>query len=99
MPGHRLLGAFCQVVPQVPPIGDLDRAGRAVTGSLGVGTGAVPADDLRARAGLQPFPDRGRVAVRQQVDHVPRLRVGHHRAVDVPLRSAKSSIPVTPARR
>jgi len=38
---------------------------------LVVGTGAVPADDLCARAGLQPFPQRGRLAVRQQVDHVP----------------------------
>ena len=85
VPGYRLLGVFCQVVPQVPAIGDLDRARRAVPGSLGVGTGAVPADDLCAGMGLQPFPQRGRLAVRQQVDHVPRLRIGHHRAVHVPL--------------
>ena len=30
----RLLGVFAQVVPQMPAIGDLDRARRAVPGSL-----------------------------------------------------------------
>ena len=85
VPGHRFLGVLCQVVPQVPAVGYLDRARRAVAGSLGVGAGAVPADDLRAGMGLQPSGQRARLAIRQQVDHVPGLRIGHHRAVHVPL--------------
>ena len=74
VPGHCLLGAFCQVVPRVPAIGDLDRARRAVQGSLGVGTGAVPADDLRAGMGLQPFPSvaASRIGSRSTTSPTPR---------------------------
>ena len=80
-----LFGIFAQVVPQVPAVGDLDRAGRPGDGSLSVGAGTVPADDLRAGVGLQPFLQRARLAIRQQVNHVAGFRVGHHRAVHLPL--------------
>ena len=37
-----------KVVPQVPPIGHLDRLGCPTPGALGIGAGAVPADHLGA---------------------------------------------------
>jgi len=49
--GHQSLHVPAQVVPQVPPVGDLYRAGRTITGAVGVGAGPVPADHLHARVG------------------------------------------------
>jgi hypothetical protein len=47
--GDGLLNVLGQVVPQVPPIGHLDRSRCPTAGSLGIGTGAVPADHPSAR--------------------------------------------------
>jgi hypothetical protein len=49
--GHQSLHVLAQVVPQVPPVGDLHRAGRTVTGAVGVPAGPVPADHLHAGVG------------------------------------------------
>ena len=46
--------ARTQVVPQVPPVGDLHRAGRTVPGAGGVAAGPVPADHLHAGVGAEP---------------------------------------------
>lgn len=42
------------VSPQVPAVGNLHGLGSAGPGSLGVGTGPVPADDLHLRMHDQP---------------------------------------------
>ena len=78
----RLLGVFAQVVPQMPAIGDLDRARRPRLRPLSVGPGPVPADDLRTGTGLQPCLQGGGLPVGQQVHDLPGFRVGYHGAVD-----------------
>ncbi len=49
--GHQSLHVPAQVVPQVPPVGDLHRVGCAGTGAVGVPAGPVPADHLHAGVG------------------------------------------------
>ena len=85
MAGHRLLGVFGQVVPQMPAIGDLDRVRRARPGALGVVAGPVPADDPRAGMRRQPRLEAGGLPVRQQVDHVSGAHVHQHRPVHLAL--------------
>jgi hypothetical protein len=58
VPDDGSLDGFGQVVPQMPPVGDLGRQRRARRGALGVAAAAVAADDLRARMGFQPGPER-----------------------------------------
>ena len=81
----RLLGVPGQVVPQVPPVSDLDRVRGAVPGALGVGPGPVPADHRGAGMGLQPGLDSGRFPVWQQVDRVSGAHVHQDGPVDVSL--------------
>ena len=85
MAGHRLLGVFGQVVPQMPAVGDLDRGRRARPGALGVVAGPVPADDPRAGMRRQPRLQRGGLPVRQQAGHVPGAHVHQHRPVGIAL--------------
>jgi hypothetical protein len=80
-----LLDVFAQVVPQMPAVGDLDRAWRAGGSAVSVGSGPVPADDLRAGAALQPCLQGGGLPVGQQVHYLPGFRVSHHGAVYPPL--------------
>ena len=54
--GDGLAGVLAQVVPDMPPVGHLDRLRGAVAGRLGVGAGPVPADHLHLRVRPQPFP-------------------------------------------
>jgi hypothetical protein len=84
MPGDGLVGIFAQVVPQMPAIGDLDRARRPGTGALSVRAGSVPADHGRAGMRFQPRLDGGRLAVGQHVHHVTGAHVDQHGPVDVP---------------
>ena len=49
--GHQSLHVPAQVVPQVPPVGDLYRAGRTITGAVGVSARSVPANHLHAGMG------------------------------------------------
>jgi hypothetical protein len=42
MSGDQSFHVLAQVVPQVPPVGDLHRVGRTVTVAVGVRTGPVP---------------------------------------------------------
>jgi hypothetical protein len=78
-----LLGVAGQVVPQVPPAGDLDRVRRAGPGALGAGPGPVPADHPRARAGLQPGRQGRRLPVREQVHDLPGGHVDQDRPADL----------------
>ena len=85
VPGDQPLHMPAQVVPQVPPVGDLHRARRTVTGAIGVPAGPVPADHLYAGVGAQPA---GEVAGLPTDEHIHRpMSVGQidqHRAVVMP---------------
>ena len=72
-----------QVLPQVEPVGDLHRVRCAGAGPVGVGAGAVPADDLDAGMGGQPVRQRLGVAASQQVQRRTGLAVDDDRAVVV----------------
>src|SRR5260370_28862764 len=54
MAGDGVLDGFGQVVPQMPPIGDLGGQRRALGGAFGVAAAAVPADDLHPGARVPP---------------------------------------------
>ena len=49
--GHQSLHVLAQVVPQVPPVGDLHRVGRTVRGRRRRARRSVPADDLHTGVG------------------------------------------------
>jgi hypothetical protein len=82
--GHALVHGLTQVVPQVPSVGDLDRVGRAVPTTLGVGTRPIPTDHVGAGMRLEPRGERGRLAVSEQVDRTPVGHVDQDRAVVMP---------------
>ena len=83
--GGGLGGPLAQVVPQVPAVGDLDRAGGALAGAFGVGAGPVPADHRGPGMSLQPALQGGGLPVREQVDDLPGGHVDQDGAVDVAL--------------
>ena len=60
VPGDRPLDGLAEVVPQVPPVRDLDRVRCAAGAAVGVDPGPVPADHLRSRPGCQPGGERVR---------------------------------------
>jgi hypothetical protein len=74
-----------QVVPQMPPVGDLDRQRRALGCAFGVAAAAVAADDLHARMRIEPACERLRGSLRQHVHRPASLDIHQHRAVDVSL--------------
>lgn len=61
--GHGAFDRLGQVGSDVPAIGDLGRVRCAVAGAVGVGTGAVAADDLDAGMDVQPLGQGRRGAV------------------------------------
>lgn len=71
----RLLDRGGEVVEQMPAIGDLLGFWNGFTDGTGVGTGPVPADDLRAGMFAQPGSEGGRVPVGQDIDHAGRFDV------------------------
>ena len=73
----------------MPPVSDLGRQRRARSGALGIAAAAVTADDLRARMGVQPGPERFRGPLRQHVHRPASLDVDQHGAVDVSLAQGK----------
>ncbi len=76
--GHQPLDVVAQVVPQMPPVGDLHRAGSTIPGAVG----PVPADHLHAGVGAQPA---GEVLGLPALEHIHRPvaagQVDQHRAV------------------
>jgi hypothetical protein len=68
VPGRCLAHVLAQVVVDVPPVRDLVRLRCALPSSLGVGAGAVAADDLDFRVFLQPVRDGAGLAVAEQVN-------------------------------
>ena len=87
--GDRTLDGFGEVVPQVPPVGDLDGQRRALGGAFGVTAAAVPADDLHAGVGVQPGAEGFRGPLGQHVDRPAGVDVDQHGAVDMPLAQGK----------
>jgi hypothetical protein len=68
MRGNLFQGCFGEVAPNVPGVADLQRAGQCAADRLRVGAGAVPAHDLYARMSPQPFLQRGRQSVGQNIN-------------------------------
>ena len=70
-----------EVLPQVEPVGDLDRLWCPGAGPVGVGAGAVAADHLNPGMGGQPARQRLSVAAFEQVQRCAGLAVDDDRAV------------------
>lgn len=68
MLGDGSFGGFAHVVPQMPPVGDLDGLRGAGGRALSEERGPIPADDLDARPFGEPGRKAGRLPVGQQVD-------------------------------
>ena len=81
VPGHRFARVLAQVVPDMPPVGDLDRLRGALACAVGVGAGPVPADDLGPGMFLQPVGEGFGFAVAQQVNGPSGLDVDQDGAV------------------
>src|SRR5690606_25650841 len=68
-----------------PPICDLQRRRPTLCSRRPVTAAAISGDDLDRRPRRQPCRDRGRLPVRQKIDHAPPLQVADQRPVAVPL--------------
>ena len=79
--GDAPLGGFAQVVPQVPPVRDLDGLRSADSGALGKERGTVPADDLDVWSPGEPRGQAGRLPVGQQIDRAAGFDVHENGAV------------------
>lgn len=79
-------------------VGDVDGVRGAEACGLGVGGGAVPADDLHSWVGGQPGPDGFNGAVGQQVDRAAGLDVDQDGRVDVALAQGELVDPQDPRR-
>jgi len=79
---HGVLEVLGQVVPQVPPVGDLHRTRRADSGALGVSSSPVPADHLHPRMGLEPVGERAGLAVGEHIDRPVGGHIDQHGSVD-----------------
>jgi len=66
--GYQAFHVTAQVVPQVPPVGDLHSVGRAVPGAVGVPTGPVSADHLHAGMSAQPVGEVRGFSAQEHVD-------------------------------
>jgi hypothetical protein len=64
---HAAFDGGAEVLPEMEGIGDLDRVRGAGAGAVGVRTGPVTADDLRAGMFAQPAGQGRSVAAGQQV--------------------------------
>jgi hypothetical protein len=82
--GDGPLDRLGEVLPQVEPVGDLDRVRRPGAGTVSVGAGTVPADHLNTGMGGQPVRERLGVAAFQQVKRGAGLAVDQHGAVVLP---------------
>ena len=76
---------FAQVVPQMPPVSDLDRQRCALSCPFGVAPAAVPADDLHPGVGIEPGAEGFRGPLGQHVDRPAGFDVDQDGAVDVSL--------------
>jgi len=82
--GQPALDGLAQVGQQMPPVGHLDRLGRADRDAAGVLRRAVAGDHLDPRPPSQPGSQCHCGAVGQQVDHAAPLQIDDDRAVAAP---------------
>jgi len=82
--GDCLLYRLGEVVPQVPAISHLDRAGCAAADGFGIRTGPIPADDLDPGMLAQPVGEGVCSPIRQQLDRSVGVDIDDDRPVDMP---------------
>ena len=83
--GDQPLHVPAQVVPQVPPVGNLDRGRRTVTGAVRISAGPVPADHLHPGVGAEPAGEVSGFPTDQHIHRPVTVgQVDQHRAVMVP---------------
>lgn len=82
MPMDALLGGFTHVVPEMPPIGDLNGLRGTAGSAFGEEGGSVAADDLDAGPLGEPGRERVRLPVRQEVDGTTCFDVDEHSSVE-----------------
>lgn len=80
--GDCAFDGLAEVAPDVPAISNLDRLGCPAVGAVGVGAGAVAADDLHTGVLLEPGGQGVGGAVGQDVDRSSRADVDQDGAVD-----------------
>ncbi|OKI84055.1 hypothetical protein AMK11_22110 [Streptomyces sp. CB02414] len=83
--GDGPLGGLAEVVPQVPPVSDLDRLGCPGRGAFREERSPVPADHLDPGALRQPLGQAGCLPVGQQVHRPTGLAIDQNGAVDAAL--------------
>jgi hypothetical protein len=83
--GDGALDRFGQVVPQMPPVGDLGCQRCTLGGTFRIAPAAVAADDLHPGVGVQPGAEGLRGPLGKHVDGPAGLDIDQHRAVDMPL--------------
>lgn len=83
--GDSPLRGFAEVVPQVPPVGNLSRLGCPGRGHFREERSPIPADHLDAGPFGQPLCQAGCLPVRQQVHWPSGLDIDQNRAVDAAL--------------
>jgi hypothetical protein len=76
------LGSFAQVVPEVPPVGDLECLRCPAGGAFSEKRNTIAADDLDAGMLGEPRRRRVRLPVRQEVHRATCLDVDEHSSVD-----------------
>jgi hypothetical protein len=84
----------------VEPINDLDSLGRPLPNPLGIEATAIAANDLDARARLQPPRDRGGRAYREQINDLMAFEIADHGpepSASPPALGVKMPGPITPS--
>jgi hypothetical protein len=80
---HGGLDSFGEVVPEVPPVGDLDRFGCAGSGAFGVGAGPVATDDLYSGVLAQPCGECDGFPIGKDIDGSVRVQIDEYGRVDL----------------
>ena len=77
-PAQLAFHGFPEILKQMKTIGDLPRLGRSLPRSVSIEAGAVTADDFDFGVALQPCRGGSGRAIREQVNHAPRLEIDDH---------------------
>lgn len=95
MDGDLLADGLGEVVPDMPPVPDLQGVGQNLVHGVGVAGGAVPADDLHTRMLAQPRCKGVGPAVGQDIDTPAGLCLDQDGRVGPGAPQEKSSTPST----
>lgn len=77
------VAGLCQITEEMKSICHLDRARCALSGTLGIGTTAIAADDLDSWVSPKPLGQRFWVPVRQKINRSVALEIYQYRSVAV----------------